>query len=412
MKTTDDFEFLKSDLWVLYTQKRYTPLNDIKYRLDQLGLSQKDWPELKIKIQSFRKMGAIPFYLQSLDKNFWYFPSDSIQKKIHQIEFEGNLLFEQIKNHGTFREEFLINAKVEEAITSAIYEGANSTRSKARALTASEKVPKTKDEWMLINNFEALKWIKKNSNHQVDINLILQIHNIVTKNTLEEDDANFYGKFRNDTVHVGNHEGVNFNLIEASLLEAINLTTEHPRFIHALIKGILFHYFIAYIHPFFDGNGRTARSLFYFKAIKNNLAFVELLSVSATLKEYGKKYEKSFDLVFEHDLDMTYFIDVCLDSLLKALINAKRKVEYLFKIVTLKDSYHLNSQQITLLQKMALNKFRPINIEDYAKSIKKSREIARQELKDLSDKKLLIEKKQGKKYVYYIDSKKIKEELN
>ncbi len=188
-------------------------------------------------------------------------------------------------------------------------------------------------------------------------------------------------------------------------------SSNHPRFLHSLIKGILFHYFIAYIHPFFDGNGRIARSLFYFKAIKNNLQFVELLSISATLKDMGKKYEKSFDLVVEHDLDMTYFIDVCLDSLLKALINAKRKVEYLIKIATLQEKYQLNSQQIVLLQKMALNKFRSISIEEYAESIKKSREIARLYLKDLARKKLLIEKKESKKFVFWIDMKKIKSEL-
>lgn len=409
-----DFEFLNDSLWLEYTQQRYVPLKDIKYRLNQREsnpLTNDEWTILKERIQKLRKMGSIPFFIKSIDKKFWFFPSDSIQEKIHRIEFEGNALFEQIKAHGSFKEEFLTNAKIEEAITSAIYEGANSTRSKARAMIASQKSPATKSEWMLINNYMAMKWINENSSLPLNLDVILKIHSIVTQNTLEGDDANFHGKFRNDTVHVGNHEGVNFTLLENSLSEILQMTTRHPRSIHPLLKGILLHYFTAYIHPFFDGNGRTARTLFYFKAIKNNLKFVELLSVSAALKETGRKYEKSFDLVVEHELDMTYFIDFCLDSLILSLEQVKKKVEYLISLSNLKATYHLNAQQVSLLQKMALNKFRHITIEEYATSIEKSREVARIELKDLKEKGFLIEQKKGKKLVYYVDSKRLKKDV-
>src|SRR5690606_33714731 len=106
----------------------------------------------------------------------------------------------------------------------------------------------------------------------------------------------------------------------------------------------------------------TARTLFYFKAMKNGLKFVELLSVSAHLKEHGKKYEKSFDLVKEHDLDMTYFVDFCLDSLIAALGKVEIKVNYLVKINKLIDAEDLNTNQVSLLQRMALNKYREITI--------------------------------------------------
>ena len=65
MTSKEEFEFLNSDLWLKYTQNKYTPLDDIKYRLDKLGISKSNWPELKQKIQTFRKMGAIPFFINS-----------------------------------------------------------------------------------------------------------------------------------------------------------------------------------------------------------------------------------------------------------------------------------------------------------------------------------------------------------
>ncbi|MBL6988414.1 MAG: Fic family protein [Bacteriovoracaceae bacterium] len=409
MTKKDSFQFLSSDIWLKYTQQRYTPVDHIKYRLDNLGLKKQDWPKLQMDIQNYRKVGAIPLFLSTIDKKFWYFPADCILKKVNEIESLGKGLFYKIKSTKTFQDEFLANAAMEEAITSAIYEGANSSRSKARELIANDLIPKNIDEWMLLNNYKAMKWIKSNSQLNLTSDLVTKIHKIVTNNTLEGDDANFYGKYRNDTVYVGNHQGIDHKQIEAAINEAIELTTNNKRYLHGLIKGIFLHYFLAYIHPFFDGNGRTGRTLFYFKAIKNDLKFIELLSISAHLKEHGKQYEKSFGLVTKYDLDLTYFIDFCLDSLLAALIKVRQKVDFLISIGNLKKSYQLRPKQISLLQKMALNKHRAVSINEFATSINQSREVARRELKDLSTKGLLKEIKRGKKFVYFIQSKKLKE---
>ena len=361
MASKEEFEFLNSKIWLDYTQKRYVSLEDIKYRLDHLGISKSKWPEVKQKILRSRKMGAIPFFLKTLDKNFWYFPSDSIIKKIHKVETKGNELYEKIDSHASFKRDFLENATVEEAVTSALYEGVNSTRSKAKALIALKEGPQNKDEWMLINNYRAMMWIKEHSTLPVSNELIQKIHQIITQNTLEGDDGNFCGKFRDNKVYIGEHEGVEHGKIEGALKEAIKLTTGHPRFIHSLIKSILLHYFISYIHPFFDGNGRTARTLFYFKAIKDELKFLEILSISASLKDHGKKYEKSFELVKDHDWDLTFLIDFSLDALIYALKEVEKKINYLIDISKLMKGLGLNKKQIILIQRMALNKHKKDN---------------------------------------------------
>ena len=409
MKAKEEFQFLNDDLWLKYTQNQYKPLEDIKYRLDKLHISQKNWPLLKQNIQIFRKRGAIPLFLNSIDKKFWYFPSDSINKKIYQIENQGNRLYDKIEDHAVIEKGLLKSVAIEEAVTSAIYEGANSTRSQARAFITSNKKARSKDEWMLVNNYRAMQWIKKNTNFSLSNELILKIHEILSENTLQGDDQNFCGKFRNDTVYIGSHEGISHSKIEEALAETIELINDHPRFIHNIVRGILLHYFIAYIHPFFDGNGRTGRGLFYFKTMKHGSKFVELLSVSADLKEHGKKYEKAFDLVKDHELDVTYFIDFCLDSLITALNKVEKKIHYLLDISRLIELKRISTKQVSLLQKMALYKHKAITIEEYAEDINKSREFARKELKDLLKKGLLQEKKEGKKFRYYLESKKLKE---
>lgn len=413
MPMNDDFEFLNSDVWIKYTQERYVPLDDTKYRLEtlgQLGHKESEWRDLRNKIQSYRKLNSIPLFINTIGKNFWYFPSDCIQKKISNIEHLGNKIFERIESQGSLKNDFLGDAAMEEAITSAIYEGANSTRAKAEELLVSERAPDNKDEWMLLNNYLAMKWIKANFQKLVSNKLILEIHNIVTKNTLEGDDVNFQGKFRNDKVYVGSHQGIEHSLIEKTLDEAINSSVENKRYLHGLIKGILLHYFTAYIHPFFDGNGRTARTLFYFKCMKNDLKFVELLSISAHLKRgKGNRYERAFELVVENDLDVTYFIDYCLDSLIDAIKVVEEKITYLLNINVLATNYDLNKNQILLLQRLALNKFKGVTSLQHADTIHRTREIARKELKDLYNKKFLREVKSGNQILYFVESKYLKE---
>jgi Fic family protein len=409
MNLKDSVEFLNSDLWLSYTHSRYLTLEEIRYRLQQKGERLRDWESTAKQIVALRKMGATPLFLKSIEPRFWFYPSDIIQKKINEVERLGKKLFELINRNVSMRADFLLDSTIEEAITSAIYEGAHSTRAQAEQLIASGARPKTKDEWMLINNFKAMRWIQTNHHRTLSKEMILQLHKLVTENTLEGDDANFSGQFRNDKVYVGPHEGINYRLIENSLDEMIELTTNNRRYFHPLVKGILIHYFIGYVHPFFDGNGRTARALFYYKAMRNELNYVELLSVSAYLKDHGEQYEKAFEKVKDNDYDITYFIDFCLDSMVSALKEVSRKVNYLLRMTDLKERFGLSDNQVGLLQRMALHKFRAIGAEEYAMQISKSREFARQELKQLLAAGLVTEAKSGKKLVYKVNATRLKE---
>jgi Fic family protein len=403
----NEFEFLNSQIWVEYTQQRYLSIDEIKYRLQQQGTLPSNWPDIVKKVVINRKVGSIPLFVPSIDKKFWFFPSDSLTRKLNDIERLGLDLYNRINQQALFREDFLLDSTIEEAITSAIYEGAHSTRAQAQQLIASGLKPKNKDEWMLFNNYRAMNWIQSHRDEPVARKLILDLHRIVTEKTMEGDDANFSGKFRDDKVFVGPHEGIQHTHIEQALTETINLTTKNPRYIHPLIRGILSHYFIAYIHPFFDGNGRTARALFYFEAMKNKQEYVQLLSVSAYLKEHGTQYEKAFEKVVSNDLDVTYFVDFCLDSIHSALTAVSKKITYLLRMNSLKEKFELSPNQIGLLQRMALHKFRTISIEEYAAQIKMSREVARRELKALTEMGLVEEVKTGKKFLFSIIKTKL-----
>jgi Fic family protein len=271
--------------------------------------------------------------------------------------------------------------------------------------------PENKDQWMVVNNFQTLKWIQRNKDKTLSLDFIKELHAKITTNTFSDEDLKYIGVFRDHSIRVGNHKGVDQKFLETSLNESIESIIHNPRFIHPLVKGILLHYFLAYIHPFTDGNGRTGRSLIYFQAIKEDLDFIQFLSLSAQFKFTGKRYIKTFDLVLNNGLDLTYFVDFCLDGFLQALKKVGEKVDFLLSLKDLKIPLKLNDNQLNLIQFLATNKYYRIPTLDYASMIGKTREMARKDLKDLLAKGLVKEKKIAKKLFYSIEIKNLRNNL-
>lgn len=79
-------------------------------------------------------------------------------------------------------------------------------------------------------------------------------------------------------------------------------------FIHPIIRGVIIHFMIAYMHPFVDGNGRTARALFYWYMLKQKYWLTEYLSISRVIAKSKKAYEKAFLYTEADDKDMGYFV--------------------------------------------------------------------------------------------------------
>jgi Fic family protein len=80
------------------------------------------------------------------------------------------------------------------------------------------------------------------------------------------------------------------------------------RFIHPIIKAIIVHFMLLYIHPFSDGNGRTAHSLFYWYMIKKGYRLIEFMPISRVISKTKRMYEKAFLYTEQDENDLTYFI--------------------------------------------------------------------------------------------------------
>lgn len=214
------------------------------------------------------------------------------------------------------RERYLVSQLMEEAIASSQMEGASTTRKVAKEMLRKNASPRSRSEQMIANNYESIRFISAHKNEELTPELLLHIHALMTKKTLE--DAEDEGRFRtNDEVVVENsitHEVVHTpptyteipHFVE-QLCDFANNEDENV-FIHPIIKAIIIHFMIAYVHPFTDGNGRTARALFYWYMLKKGYWLTEYLSISSIIYRSKASYERSY-LHAEADAgDMGYFV--------------------------------------------------------------------------------------------------------
>lgn len=221
------------------------------------------------------------------------------------------------------KEWYLVSSLMEEAIFSSQMEGAATTRLVAKDMLRKKMTPKDKSQQMIANNYQTIQFVVQNQDTSLTVELLQHIHRLMTENTL--DDPNDAGRFRtNDEVVVENgitHEVVHRPPSYTEIPEFVKdlckfFNEEKPKvFIHPIIRAIIIHFMIAYMHPFADGNGRTARALFYWYMLKQKYWLAEYLSISRVIAKSKKSYEKTFQYTEADNNDIGYFVAYNLRAL-------------------------------------------------------------------------------------------------
>lgn len=265
-------------------------------------------------------------YLTFGNYSFNFNITDNIQRLLHHFDLHiGGNLGSNIGIADTDKTKFMISSLMEEAISSSQMEGANTTRKAAKELIQKELKPKNKSEQMIMNNYVTMQYIVRHKKEDLTAENLLYIHKLISNKTL--DNPIDEGKFRdNNEIFVVNysnsevvHTPPNFTEIEQLILDLCNFfNKEQESFVHPIIKGIIIHFMIGWIHPFSDGNGRTARALFYWYMLKNNYWLTEYLTISTIIKDTKNQYEKSFLYTESDQNDLTYFITYHIKTMEKA----------------------------------------------------------------------------------------------
>jgi Fic family protein len=183
---TNDSEFQKL---VSEYNNRYLYWDDLRYRIEDPDRRKRAWTFMKI----LRQMRYEHISFRNLDLKYSFIPD--IVRGLHTIDryLSGTI---QIHNKAIRMEQsYIINSLMEEAISSSILEGAATTRKAAKDLLREGRKPKTHAEQMVVNNYEALRFISKKKDTSLSRELILEVQRIVTVGTIEE---KYIGKFRTD----------------------------------------------------------------------------------------------------------------------------------------------------------------------------------------------------------------------
>ncbi|MEE0337477.1 MAG: Fic family protein [Prevotella sp.] len=214
------------------------------------------------------------------------------------------------------RQVYLVNSIMEEAIASSQMEGASTTRRVAKDMLRKELRPQNKSQQMIVNNYHTIRQLVEEKEQVLDLSMLLGLHQSITANTL--DNAEDEGRLRQtDDIYVVDaitgsvaHTPPSHTEIENLLNDLFEFANDKDDtvFIHPIVKGIILHFMLAWIHPFTDGNGRTARSLVYWYMLKKDYWMTEFLSISRVIYKNKKRYERTFLYTEADGMDMTYFI--------------------------------------------------------------------------------------------------------
>lgn len=291
--------------------ENYDYWDEVKYKKIPESFSQKDLWSLVKASRMRNRIQIWPQYGINISI------TNQMQRICHMFDMNfggswgsNSLIPEENKN------QYLISSLMEEAISSSQMEGAATTRKVAKEMLRRKITPKDKSQQMIFNNYQTIQFIVENKDKLLTEELLLKIHGLMTEGTLDHiEDA---GRFRlnNDVVvedgitHEVVHTPPSYKDIPAFIVHLCNFFNEERAkiFIHPIIRGVIIHFMLAYMHPFVDGNGRTARALFYWYMLKQGYWLTEYLSISRIIARSKKTYEKSYLYVETDQNDIGYFV--------------------------------------------------------------------------------------------------------
>ena len=338
-----------------------------------------------------------------------------VMEELHQIDLgSGGLVSvpEPMTNPHT-RDRYLVSSLMEEAITSSQLEGAVTTRDVAKEMIRTGRKARDTSEQMILNNFAVMQKIRALKASALTPELVFQIHRLVTEKTLEDPTA--AGRFRHEDEErvVADDFGTVFHdpPVAGELparLEAMCAfaNAETPDFfVHPAVRAIVLHFWLAYDHPFVDGNGRTARALFYWAMLHRGYWLFEFISISKILKKAPAKYGRSFLYTETDDNDLTYFLIAQTQVIRRAVLELHEYLERKKTEVKMVESQMraldcFNHRQVEIIHHALKHPDQRYTIAGHQNSHQISYMTARSDLVDLGNQGILNQKTQGKLRIF------------
>ena len=393
---------------------RYLHWDELRHRPPPAGFSSELW-WTAIRLARLQGARRLPL-LDAHSTPFSFVMSDTPQRLVHEIDRDasGRIELPEDVTNETTRDRYIVNSLIEEAFRSSQLEGASTTRAVAKEMIRTKRPPSTTSERMILNNFYAMEWVREHTSTELTTEAVLELHGIVTRDTLDHADGASRFRRTDEPVHVvdeSDGEVVHVPPAADSLpgrMEALcrfaNGGSDGP-FIHPVVRAILVHFWLAYDHPFVDGNGRTARALFYWSMLRQGYWLVEFISISRVINKARAQYDRAFVHAETDANDATYFIFHQLNVIRTAIddlhVYLKRKSQEVRSVERrIRDREDLNHRQIALLSEMLRHPDMRITVEGHQTTHRVVYETARTDLLGLVRAGFVEQRKIGKKLYF------------
>ena len=330
--------------------------------------------------------------------------TSQMQRLCHEFDMKFGSFWEaEGDTQSAEKRYYLSSSLMEEAIYSSKMEGASTTRIVAKDMLRKKKSPQNKSQQMIANNYNTIQYIVEHKDEPLTEEALLHIHRLMTEKTMDNpEDA---GRFRsNDKVVVADmvegeviYTPPSYQEIPEfveSLCDFFN--NDSPRtFIHPIIRGIIVHFMLAFMHPFVDGNGRTARALFYWYMLKEKYWLTEYMSISRVIAKSKPSYEKSFRYVENDGNDIGYFVaynlralDISFQQLTDYIQRKQREKKAATSFMI---AGNINYRQAMILQRIKEEPNTIMTVKDVQEQFSVSSMTARKDLSDLVQQGYLTE---------------------
>ena len=409
-------ELLSSGIGKL-PENRYLHWSKLRHLEPPKGFSSEDW-WLAVKLAR----GSVRHPLPLVDKQgraFSFSDSGYLYRMLHEVDRDASGRIELPADvvSTDSRNRYLVSSLIEEAITSSQLEGAATTRRVAKEMLRSGRPPRDRSERMIVNNYRGMAFLRGLVREDLSATMLLELQGILTDGT--QDDPGVVGRFRlpGDRVLVIDqrdgtilHEPPDANEIDERMerLLAFANTTDDAVFLHPVARAILLHFMIGYEHPFVDGNGRTARALFYWAMARFGYWMTGFLSISTVIRKAPAQYARAYVFSETDDNDVTYFLDynlrVILQSIRQLHAYLARKAREMQDVQRLLErsipASILNYRQVALLVSMRKHPEMVHTIESHRRSHNVTYQTARTDLLRLAELHLVTMARPGRAFVF------------
>ncbi|WP_163783197.1 Fic family protein [Myxococcus vastator] len=394
---------------------RYLHWDELRRRPPPDGLTSEEWWAGISMARSVLRT-EVPFK-DDTGRGFHFARTDSLMLALHRIDREMGGRLEvadpQLANREV-RDRYIVRSLMEEAITSSQLEGASTTRQVAKDMLMQGRPPRTKDERMIYNNFHAMEVLREKAREPLTEAFLLELHELITRDTLNEpgdagrlrrsdETITVQDRSSGQTLHIPPKAGELPARIKA--LCAFANEDAGDAFIHPVVRAIVLHFMLAYDHPFVDGNGRTARALFYWSMIRQRYWLAEFLSISRIIQRAPRRYGEAFLHVETDRGDLTYFLLHQVEAIIQATQQLYEYLELKSKELReveliLRDGENINHRQLALLEYVLRHPGTRYTIESYRRQHRVVYQTARQDLLSLESAGYLQKKKMGRSYTF------------